>query len=669
MKNFTSILTIGALALVSGGAFAQADFSASPFKFNETHRTIPAAADFNNSGKMDIIYGGQLDRANDIPGWTWQIQTFLCTNQGNDAWDVDWYTYEEVEYVDEETGETKTRYDRVWANHGIIGSTFNQYGVLDYNNDGLLDILVLGKYEWDVFDMWQNITDDQRNGFLLLYKNLGDGKFELEENAVFPGMIADNEISCFAIAVGDYDRDGYTDFIVSATGYKSGEDNYPGRTVSLYRNMGGTGEFKDMKIAETKGGVWTNEVKDEETGEVIVEKKLLEGFFLPMSGNVHFADVNNDGWLDIVTDGWCDNIWDGVHNAGNISKIYLNQNGEKFVDVTCDAPTFYTLRSSASTIVDLDHDGYLDYFMTGWGDNNINWNAFLFYNTNDSETIYDEYIPSEQLNIDGTEKCRQLIRDFDGDGFLDIYYVGAAGCQIYYGNLTGSFNRGEGLPDNNSAVVADFNGNGLSDIFMAGYHYYPEEINGEGEQGNWAGWAELHYNVTDNAPEAPAAPENVTATYEGNTLTIDWDYDSDDAVSMGVAYNVYVKKTDGSVYTLVPADPATGFVKVGYGRTVALRPNITSYTLPFAEEDVEEVGVQAISLDNETYSPFTLASNGEIEDPNEDPNEDPDDTGVTAISTDSNAVYYNMQGIRVANPVEGQIYIVRSNGKTVKVVK
>ena len=40
-------------------------------------------------------------------------------------------------------------------------------------------------------------------------------------------------------------------------------------------------------------------------------------------------------------------------------------------------------------------------------------------------------------------------------------------------------------------------------------------------------------------------------------------------------------------------------------------------------------------------------------------------TGVESIDVDANApaVYYNLNGVRVANPVKGQIYVV--NGKKV----
>lgn len=640
MKNYTSIITLGLLAAASMPVAAQATFEKSGNEFWTSHRTAAFMADFTNNDNLDIFYGGQgNNRFNDPVGWWWQIQQNFCINNGDGTFTIDGYDYTEREYTDEETGETKIAYDRVWSNHGVRGTSQNQYAAIDYNNDGLLDLLLFGRSEWDIF-----LSDDEKQEkYLLLYKNLGNGKFELVPEAAFPEMKPDNDSKNFSLAVGDYDRDGYVDFIVSATEVAH-EDNHPGRAVSLYRNMGGTGEFKDMKIAETKGGVYTKEVKDDNE-TVIVEKQLLEGYFLPMSGNVHFADLNNDGWLDIVADGWADDNWDGIHSGGNTAKIYLNQNGEKFIDATPDSPAFVTLRSSGSSIADLDKDGSLDYFMTGWGDNGYNWNAFLFYNNNDGETFFDEPLTCDALGLDGTEGCRQLIRDFDGDGYMDIYYSGASGCQIYYGNLTGSFTKGENLPDYSSgfAAAGDINKNGLSDIFMVGY-------SSDGAM------AALHLNTTDAAVEAPAAPANVNAEITDGKLTVTWEYDTDAAIADALAYNVFVKDAEGKIYSLVAANPETGFVKTGYGRTVALRPQVKEYSIPVADGKYT-VGVQAISTANETYSPFTTTTV-----------ETSGISGISAENTDAPVSYFNTQGIRVNNPAKGDVLIKVQGGKASKIV-
>lgn len=634
MKNSTKFLALTGAFAVGLSASAQLTFEKQDAPFRTTHRTSPMMADFDNDGRLDILYGGQGDNELNPAGCWWQVQAVLGWNKGDGVWDVDAVTAEKnAEPNKDEDGNVVVGDDGepVYGYHlnapksGLFVSGFNNYAPIDYNNDGLVDVLIYGKIDWDVM-----LDGELRTPHLYLYRNNGDGTFTLEDKAVFPKGNPDNNGVNFCIAVADYDRDGYTDFFVSGNldGSSKESDVHPGRMVHLYKNMGGTGEFKRMDIAETKGGVWTNEVKDEDSGAVLVEKQELKGWFLPVSGNAHFADVNNDGWVDLVIDGWADNCWDPAHEGGgNKGRIYLNRNGEKFEDVTPEEVSFYTLRSSASTLADIDGDGYLDYFLTGWGDNGYNWNAFLYTNTASETSLYD--FPSEcnDLGLDGTEGCRPFITDVNGDGNYDIVYTGRNEYTgIYLGSMAGGFTKEE-VPAikplrDSWGVVGDVTGNGLADIFLTGY-------SDGAEYG-------LYINKNDASVEAPAMPSNVLAEYADGKLNISWD-----ATEGADAYNVYVKSAD-MLYCILPADPETGFIKVT-NRLAALRPDQTSYSVSLPEGSYT-VGVQAVSQHNFTQSKFATATLGGID---------------TAIA-DSESAF----GVKVDR--EG--LIVEGNGETVKVV-
>ena len=172
--------------------------------------------------------------------------------------------------------------------------------------------------------------------------------------------------------------------------------------------------------------------------------------------------------------------------------------------------------------------------------------------------------------------------------------------------------------------------------------------------GDNGAYAALHLNTTASA-EAPAAPQNVKAEVIDGKLVITWDYDTDEAMANDVVYNVYVKNAEGKIYTVVPANPETGFVKVGYGRTVGIRPQIKEYSINAPAGDCT-VGVQAISTANETYSEFVTAT--------------AESTGVAAIDSeaDTTATYYNVQGQRVDNPAKGQLLIQVKGNKASKVI-
>lgn len=167
--------------------------------------------------------------------------------------------------------------------------------------------------------------------------------------------------------------------------------------------------------------------------------------------------------------------------------------------------------------------------------------------------------------------------------------------------------------------------------------------------------AELYLNSGD-AVEAPVAPTNVDAEVLDGQLIISWEYDTDAAIEESLVYNIYVKKADGSIYALVPANPETGFVKVGEGRVVGLRPQIKQYTLPAIDGEYT-IGVQVISTANETYSPFVTKSITV--------------SGIAALGVDdvdAPVCYYNAQGIRVDNPAKGQLLIKVQGNNATKIV-
>ena len=673
-------MALGASALTMS-AMAQANFTESSFEgFPTIHRATPIAADFNNDGWLDIYHAGQLDPDLDKAGiWGWtQTSTFIFNN-GDDTFGINkWMAAQNEDperdgdgnpILDEEGNEVHN-WHMVDPGHGVRVSCWNSNVAFDFNNDGLVDLVQFGQNNSDDWSGW---GDEWKTNHMSLYKNNGDGTFTLVEEAGFPNFRPDNSGVNFSLAAGDYDRDGYVDLLVSATDVPrgEGEELMPGRAVNLYRNIDGTGRFEKMLIADVIGGVWTNEVKDEETGEVITPSVQLEGWFAPVSGSVHFVDLNNDGWLDIISDGWGDDchLADPNHSAGNYCRIYLNRNGERFEDVTPADPAFYTLRSSASSIADLDNDGYLDYFMTGWGDNGYAWEAFTFLNNygydEDDNAIFAEPILGDDQGLERTEGCRQYIRDFDNDGYQDIFYnFGHNRIKVYYGSKNGKFseqNYDELIADDKFACVGDFNNNGLTDIFHTGY--------GTRDR--------LFYN--NGSAEAPAAPENVKVEYADGMLNISWDYDVDAAIEEGLAYNVYVLNSNG-FYSLIPANPENGFVKVSEGKHVALRPNLTSYSIK-ANDGNAEVGVQAISLRNETYSEFAKAGSF---------------TGVKSVKAEQSAlrvktlangilvagngepvVIYDAMGRKVAAGVAGEeialngngIYVVSTSMGSAKIVK
>lgn len=110
-----------------------------------------------------------------------------------------------------------------------------------------------------------------------------------------------------------------------------------------------------------------------------------------------------------------------------------------------------------------------------------------------------------------------------------------------------------------------------------------------------------------------------------------------------------MKTTDGQVITAVPADIATGKLRSGNvdAASTACRLELS---VPLAS--IAEWGVQSID-GAKAVSAFAKA----------------DASGVFAIESDANTEveYFNIQGIRVANPQNG-IFIRRQGDKVEKVM-
>ena len=216
-----------------------------------------------------------------------------------------------------------------------------------------------------------------------------------------------------AVAVADFDRDGWQDFYVT----NSGE----GSLNRLYRNQG-NGTFSD--VAAQMG---VADVNQRGTG---------------VSMGAVWGDYDNDGWDDLF-----------LYRYGR-PELFHNEKGVRFVAVGEQAGLPKWVNANSATWLDYDRDGRLDLFLAGyWADNVDLWKLettkimpesfeyatnggrkYLLHNRGDG-TFEDK---AEELGIKSRRWTLALIAaDLLGTGYPDLFLSNDYGVSELFANRGG----------------------------------------------------------------------------------------------------------------------------------------------------------------------------------------------------------------------------------------
>jgi enediyne biosynthesis protein E4 len=263
----------------------------------------------------------------------------------------------------------------------------------DYDNDGLLDLMVSNYTFWTPkIDVRCTMGDkdfycDPRRYPSVphrLYRNLGGGKFvDVTEKAGFAAAPGKG----MGISIADFNDDGWMDvFVANDTEPNSLFLNRGGKTfeeVGLQMGVAyndnaqvGSSMGSDAKDYDNDGKVdiFYNNLMGQIWGllrnqgdlfRLVSHTSLVEKLSRPYSGwSNGFIDYNNDGWKDIYSsNGDVDQV---NERSPQHDTLFENVDGKTFTDVSGQLGTDF-LRvgyQRGSAFVDLDDDGWLDIVVT-----------------------------------------------------------------------------------------------------------------------------------------------------------------------------------------------------------------------------------------------------------------------------------------------------------------
>lgn len=473
----------------------------------------------------------------------------------------------------------------------------------DYNNDGLMDLFVPGVKSMD----YENDLDDV---VAYLYENKGigpDGKYVFEEvNQATPesnlmgispiyGSL-DGRRSRHYVSVGDYDKDGYLDLVIA------GLDDYED-TDGITDENGKPVVHHDRRVLYL--------YKNNKGKGFIRQETPLDGDkpFTGLSrGSVHFADMDNDGWLDIISSGY-------GPGEGNL-RIYWNNGDGTFSE---NGQYLYGSYDSSCFPCDLNADGWTDIVVTGYSaTKGQNAKSFYVYRNKGGRTF--EMLDDLFCGFEGVDGATPSFGDVNHDGLPDILTGGHGESHeittwLYLNRGDFCFKPCGGWYDTASPWTFDRVTHGNNHLI---------DFDNDGYLDAWnMGWAhsdvcsrecatELYRNTSSDEGavpnEAPTAPQNLKAVYDQATkmVTFSWDAASDDVTPQeALQYNLYLKKSGSDKFFMtVPADVQTGFIKTG---EISGQISTTVYSMYIDDEEATyEWGVQAID-NGKRGGAFTLS--------------------------------------------------------------
>jgi enediyne biosynthesis protein E4 len=344
----------------------------------------------------------------------------------------------------------------------ILETVGSGVGLLDYDNDGWLDIYLVNGSTYDA------MSGKASPPHAALFHNNHDGTFT--DVAQQAGVT--NDRWGFGVAVGDYDNDGWPDLYIS---------NF-GKNRLYHNNHDGT--FSD--VAEKAGVALGNWSTGATFGDYDGDGRL--DLFVP--GYVHY-DLNRPPTpgSPAVAFSTCEfrglKVMCGPRGLkGEPDHLFHNNGDGTFTEVSAkagvaDTNAYYGL---TAVFVDLNNDGKVDLAVA-----NDSTPNYLYINKGDGTFEDASYASGYALDEDGRETASMgiAVGDYLNNGLVDLYNTVFSDDYnpLYRNDGGGNFSDVSYRTGIAEATIPflgwgtgflDFDNDGWKDIFVANGHVYPE---------------------------------------------------------------------------------------------------------------------------------------------------------------------------------------------------
>jgi len=344
----------------------------------------------------------------------------------------------------------------------ILETDGSGVGLIDYDNDGWLDIYIVNGSTYDA------LSGKKTPPHAALFHNNHDGTFT--DVAAKAGVT--NDRWGFGVAIGDFDNDGWPDIFVANYGHNR-----------LYRNNH-NGTFTD--IAE-KAGVTLGNWSDGATfGDYDGDGRLD----LFVSGYVHY-DLNHQPTAEdgTVPFAFCQlhqtPVMCGPHGLqGEPDHLFHNNGDGTFTDVSgkagvSDPDAYYGF---TAIFVDVNNDGKVDLLVANDSEPN-----YLYINKGDGTFEDQSYVSGFALNNDGREIAAMglAVGDYMNNGRIDMLVTDFSDDfkALYRNDGDASFTEVGAQAGITKVAIPfvgwgdgflDFDNDGWKDIMMINGHVYPQ---------------------------------------------------------------------------------------------------------------------------------------------------------------------------------------------------